>query len=220
MHRCTLLYEQLIINQIVKQTEGRSKISKTPGFRLVRDLGFSGVSLERWDIRLPRIRQNSTKGIKEVISSPCGHHCPLWRSVHRSAVFPWHVREKCECTSLQPGCSRGSELESIVLCMARILHGRLSCKQMLTDSLYTPSQLLHSPLESGPDVLAVLMGERRLRCFMLVLSAGLGPAFPMNLNKSSRMLHFQAFDGLVPVQKQWGSMLCILTCSNPLSFHS
>lgn len=102
--------------------------------------------------------------------------------------------------------------------MARILHGRLSCKQMLTDSLYTPSQLLHSPLESEPDVLAVLMGERRLRCFMLVLSVGLGPAFPMNLNKSSRMLHFQACDGLVPVQKQWGSMLCILTCSNPAEF--
>lgn len=109
-------------------------------------------------------------------------------------------------------------LESIVLCMARILHGRLSCKQMLTDSLYTPSQLLHSPLEFEPDVLAVLMGERRLRCFMLVLSVGLGPAFPMNLNKGSRMLHFQTCDRLVPVQKQRGSMLCILACSSPAGF--
>lgn len=109
-------------------------------------------------------------------------------------------------------------LESIVLCMARILHGRLSCKQMLTDSLYTPSQFLHSPLESEPDVLAVLMGERGLRCFMLMLSVGLGPAFPMNLNKGSRKLHFQAFDRLVPVQKQRGSTLCILAYSSPAGF--
>lgn len=89
---------------------------------------------------------------------------------------------------------------------------------MLTDSLYTPAQLLHSPLESEPDVLAVLMAERRLRYFLLMLSLGLGPAFPMNLNKGSRKPHFQAFDRLLPVQKQQGSMLCILAYSNPAGF--
>lgn len=89
---------------------------------------------------------------------------------------------------------------------------------MLTDSLYTPAQFLHSPPESEPDVLAVLMAERRPRCFMLMLSLGLGPAFPMNLNKSSRKLHFQAFDRLLPAQKQQGSMLCILAYSSPAGF--
>lgn len=89
---------------------------------------------------------------------------------------------------------------------------------MLTDSLYTPAQFLHSPLESEPDVLAVLMAERRPRYFMLMLSLGLGPAFPMNLNKSSRKLHFQAFDRLLPAQKQQGSMLCILAYSSPAGF--
>lgn len=89
---------------------------------------------------------------------------------------------------------------------------------MLTDSLYTPAQFLHSPPESEPDVLAVLMAERRPRYFMLMLSLGLGPAFPMNLNKSSRKLHFQAFDRLLPAQKQQGSMLCILAYSSPAGF--
>lgn len=57
---------------------------------------------------------------------------------------------------------------------------------------------------------------------MLMLSVGLGPAFPMNLNKGSRKLHFQAFDRLVPVQKQQGSALCILAYSaysSLLGFH-
>lgn len=89
---------------------------------------------------------------------------------------------------------------------------------MLTDSLCTPTQFLHSPPESEPDVLAVLMAERRLRYFMLMLSLGLGPAFPMNLNKGLRKLHFQAFDRLLPVQKQQGSMLCILAHSCPAGF--
>lgn len=89
---------------------------------------------------------------------------------------------------------------------------------MLTDSLCTPTQFLHSSLESEPDVLAVLMGERRPRYFMMMLSLGLGPAFAMNLNKGSRKLNFQAFDRRVPVQKQWGSMLCILAYSSPAGF--
>lgn len=134
------------------------------------------------------------------------------------AVLLRHRCEKCDCICLQEGVAGNWSLESMALCMARILHGRLSCRKMLTDSLYTPSQFLHSPLESEPDVLAVLMAERRPRYFMLMLSLGLGPAFPMNLNKGSRKLHFQAFDRLLPVQKQRGGMLCILACSSPAGF--
>lgn len=90
---------------------------------------------------------------------------------------------------------------------------------MLTDSLYTPTQFLHSPLESEPDVLAVLMAERRPRYFMLMLSLGFGPAFPMNLKKDSRKLHFQAFDGLLPVQKKWGACCAYLLRAALLGFH-
>jgi len=62
------------------------------------------------------------------------------------------------------------------------------------------------------------MGERGLRCFTLMLSVGLGPVFPMNLNKGSRKLHFKAFDRLVPVQKQRESILCIVAYSSPAEF--
>lgn len=53
---------------------------------------------------------------------------------------------------------------------------------------------------------------------MLMLSLGFGPAFPMNLKKDSRKLHFQAFDGLLPVQKKWGACCAYLLRAALLGF--